>query len=290
MEFSQTSLRTCSICSSTIFNEEASGGVGLSVPLPDTAVPSIFSGISLKLSMQTILNQYFTSEDATAYCEVCLKDTLHKRKLGLLETPEFLVIQAKIFYRENGVSKKKKILIEAENISLITESPGQDSVQYRIYAVVAHVGDSIEGGHFTTIACGSGCSARIPCCGSESGCWWHFDDNDVTGPMPKDVALELLNKINVSLISVFFGYAVGQLKVHIMMNSQAVPYILFYVRCGTEPAGFIPSAPNCGLCELWGKQWRSSLPQTAVVDTFSDQSVRQTYRKTKHHGPKLHKT
>ena len=64
--------------------------------------------------------------------------------------------------------------------------------------MVAHVGDRLDLGHYLTIACGSGCSARTPVCASQNGCWWLFDDIDVFGPLLRDQALDELNKRNVS--------------------------------------------------------------------------------------------
>jgi ubiquitin C-terminal hydrolase len=149
--------------------------------------------------MMEILNQYLTSGDAIVHCSVCKNDTLHKRILGLSAHPEILVIQAKLFLYENDISEKRNVVIEPDDLSIVAVGPsGRSSSQYMNYAVVAHIGGSIEHGHFLTIACGSGCSARNPSCGSPSGCWWLFDDHDVEGPMSKEDALELLSKKNVS--------------------------------------------------------------------------------------------
>ena len=198
MEFRESSLRTCSICETETCNEEVSTGVVLSVHLPTIALSRNYRA---KLNLQEILNQYFTSGDVKAVCSKCQTNTVHRRKIGVADHPEFLLIHAKLFYFEEGAraSRKLNVFIEPDDLSLVAaERSGMNRVHYRIYAVVAHVGDSISCGHYLTIACGSGCSARIPSCGSRSGCWWMFDDNEVTGPMSKQKALGQLTIKNVS--------------------------------------------------------------------------------------------
>ena len=66
--------------------------------------------------MKEIVNQYFTSGDAIVNCAVCMKDTFHKRMLGLTNHPEILVIQAKLFSCENGISKKRNVVIEPDDL------------------------------------------------------------------------------------------------------------------------------------------------------------------------------
>jgi hypothetical protein len=236
MEFRQSSLRTCETCSIETFNEEASGGVVLSVHLPnsDEFPPSLSKHRGMvKLNMQDIIDQYFTSGEVEAYCSHCKKHTLHQMQPGLPDPPEYLVIQAKLFYHENGSSKKKRVSIEPADLSrLAAGTTGMTSagILYRIYAVVAHVGDSREQGHYLTIACGSGCSARIPTCGSQSGCWWLFDDNDVSGPMSKDDALEMLIKTNVCFY-LYYGRANHEVQTHMIVFTGNSLHFLLCQMC-----------------------------------------------------------
>lgn len=154
------------------------------------------------LSLQDILNRFFMEADAVAACPSCAKNTPHTRKLFLANPPEILVVHAKLFYFQNLTSKKKNVVIEPTDAFINSAGPeSMSSTLYRVYAVVAHVGVSIQSGHYITIACGSGCSAKNPSCGSPSGCWWLFDDEDVSGPMSKQNASELLTQRNVSFWS-----------------------------------------------------------------------------------------
>jgi uncharacterized UBP type Zn finger protein len=205
MELRQNSLRACSICSTETYIEEASIGVGLSVDLPDPNdyTAQLFSDSRVMLSLQDILNRFFIESEVVAFCSACNNNTSNKRKVFLAEPPEILLVQAKLFYFQDRTSKKKNVVIEPNDVFINSAgSDGMHSVLYRAYAVVAHVGDSLQTGHYVTIACGSGCSARNPSCGSQSGCWWLFDDQDVSGPMSKQKALELLTQQNVSFWSI----------------------------------------------------------------------------------------
>jgi ubiquitin C-terminal hydrolase len=186
-------------------------GAGLSVDLPDLTAPLDSQG-RLMLNLQDILNRFFMDADAVAACSTCAKETPHKRNLSLADPPEILVVHAKLFYFQNQTSKKAHVVIEPNDALINAAGPERNhSILYRVYAVVAHVGASIQSGHYITVACGSGCSAKIPSCCSPSGCWWLFDDGSVSGPMLKHNALEKLTQMNVrcgldlnSLVSITF--------------------------------------------------------------------------------------
>jgi ubiquitin C-terminal hydrolase len=208
MELKQCSIKTCTSCKTETLIEEPPG-VGLSVqvdlqPVQPTA-PLFMGSTKTKKTMQNLLREYFSpyslESDAAPTCSGCNQTVHPKRQLWLMDTPEYLVIQAKLFFYQNDALFKKNVYIEPDDISIIVyDSLDMNSVLYRVYAVVAHVGDRLDLGHYLTIACGSGCSAKNPTCASQKGCWWLFDDSDVCGPMLKEQAIGELKKRNVSII------------------------------------------------------------------------------------------
>lgn len=205
MELRQKYIRTCTYCSAETCDEEAITEIGLqvSVKFPNSDCNASASKDSAKnrtiLKMQGMLDQYFNEAEVDANCTICDKKTLHRRKSEISDHPEVLVVQAKLFNFTSGRSQKKNIFIDPDDIVINAGgAQGMDRILYKAYAVVAHIGTRLERGHFLTIACGSGCSARIPRCDSQSGCWWLFDDEKVDGPMPQKNALELLTQRQVS--------------------------------------------------------------------------------------------
>lgn len=219
----------CLECQSQSTNIDNFFDLQLSLPSPSNDLMSLPSALvepKSNLTTQTLLNNYFTTEqminDDKYYCEKCKSYCDGERNIILEEGPANLILVIKHFKYDRNCHARRKLLQKVhhdEYISLTSKSPNNECIRsiYKMYAVIVHSGTNIDSGHYFTYGVNS-CDH-----------WFKFNDNHISRSSFNDVKdLQNLN----------------------------TPYILFYELVHTEP---LTNNDTIHSCEIASSLTKSEL-------------------------------
>jgi ubiquitin carboxyl-terminal hydrolase 8 len=145
-----------------------------SVPIPEHSR----MGISSLEECMRLFTQPETLDDDNKYkCERCTQMVRATRRVTLWEPPRLLMIQLKRFNKVSRgggmalVKNNSHVNFPLNNLMLREYlSPFRRDLvyKYELYAVNNHHGDTLGGGHYTSM-----------CCNHKDNKWYHFDDGNV---------------------------------------------------------------------------------------------------------------
>ncbi|KAF0300891.1 Ubiquitin carboxyl-terminal hydrolase 38 [Amphibalanus amphitrite] len=159
-------------------------------PVGWRGTPPTDNQTEIELTVSQLLLDYLTPErlcgDNQYYCTKCtgLRDA--ERQLRLLSPPANLVVSLMRFAVDRRTGARRKVLTPVEltewlTVPLATGPPAQ----YRLYAVIVHVGHSLDAGHYFSFCRASG-GGGID--GMDDTGWWRLDDTSAV-PVPAATAL-----------------------------------------------------------------------------------------------------
>lgn len=149
----------------------------------ESDTPEKFSNLSLEINYHDLdkvladfcRKELLTGEDAYA-CESCKRKTDATKQYKISKPPPILLLHFKRFTRsgrKNGIPIQYPETISLDK--LVTKSQSDVPQNYRLYAVVMHIGSSCHSGHYVTYA-------RAP-----NRLWYEFDDSCVRAVGVKQV-------------------------------------------------------------------------------------------------------
>lgn len=197
----------CLECQSQSTNIDNFFDLQLSLPFQSNDLMSLPSALveqKSNLTTQTLLNNYFTTEqminDDKYYCDTCKSYCDGERNIILEEGPANLILVIKHFKYDRNCHARRKLLQKVhhdEYISLTSKSPSNERIRsiYKMYAVIVHSGTNIDSGHYFTYGVN----------GYDQ--WFKFNDNHIS----RSSFNEVINLQNLN-----------------------TPYILFYELVHTE--------------------------------------------------------
>lgn len=138
-----------------------------------TCFKSLEIEITSKNHINDAFNHYFASEHIKRYdCDNCKKDCDAKKQLKITKPPICLFVQLKRF----TVHGKINNAVEFDQILNLSQYYN-DEAKYKLIAVINHIGEGRESGHYTTVA------------RTENDSFYEFDDIRV-----KPISLSRRNK------------------------------------------------------------------------------------------------
>ncbi|KAI1915997.1 hypothetical protein LOZ61_001337 [Ophidiomyces ophidiicola] len=194
----------CTMCKHVSFPEKYSDSV-LRVHIPDSGSPTL----------PQALVQTMGVPDASYKCGSCFSNAKPTRRGYIRDAPEILVIALNRHGNHTGTRRTNKVTYEehmdlTELLEPYAREKGE-SLTYKLYSVIFHIGTSSERGHYITVA-------RSP-----TDQWSYIDDEEIHSANVQD--------------------ALGNDSRH---SKLAIPYLLFYARTpfnSTAPRR-IPIDPN----------------------------------------------
>ena len=179
----------CSNCKSVSLHKECFTDLHLAFPEKSKTVKD-------HLTMQTLLNNYLTSENLDGenqyHCDHCasLQDAVKTMKI--FEAPKFLTTTLMRFHYDRTQNRKTKVFTDIQyeldlRLPVFPNVDENNSVDqlYSLYAIVVHSGYSSDGGHYYTYArepmtsMEASSEADLETYNKESS-WYVFNDSHVS--------------------------------------------------------------------------------------------------------------
>ena len=105
------------------------------------------------ISVQTLLDNFFSDEERCRTCDNCENDCNHKLSKTITSCPQTLVIVLGRYHNENSVTKKlHNVVYVNENLHVSLQSePSKSDIKYEFKSAVCHFGDSAMSGHYVAM-------------------------------------------------------------------------------------------------------------------------------------------